>query len=349
MTELLLRSDNVAGVSPAILEAMAQVAAPDMSPYGDDPLTQGLAARFGGVFGADCAVVPVGSGITANALALSLVCSPLDSVICSADAHIANSEGGAFEFYTGGAKLILLGSDSAKIEAPALERYLSAVDFARSATIAPRAVSLTQATERGLVYSPAEIKAIAEVAHRYGLKVHMDGARFANAVVSLGCTPGEASVASGVDILSFGATKNGAMSSEALVLFDRSLTAGLEQRRKRSGQLVSKMRFMAAQLHAYLADDLWIANATRANGTARRLAAGMTALPGITLAFPVEANLVFLVIAPEVQARFERAGLHFRRRDAKRPTDNLFRLVTSFATADAAVEDILDRCRTALR
>lgn len=348
MSGPLLRSDNVAGVSPAILRAVEAAAAGDSAPYGDDALTAALPARVGEIFGADCIAVPVGSGIVGNALALSLACGPLDSALCSWESHIANSEGGAFEFFTGGAKLVGLPGEDAKLNAGDLDAYLAGVDFARSATMRPRVVSLTQSTERGLVYRPAEIRAIAEVAHRYGLKVHMDGARFANALVAVGCAPAELTAGAGIDILTLGATKNGAMSAEAIVLFDRSLAATFDQRRRRSGQLVSKMRFMSAQLHAYFADGLWIENARRANEAARLLSAGLTALPGIALAFPVETNLVFATIDPATGAKFEAAGLRFRRRDAKRPAENLFRLVTSFETTHDEVDGILARCRAAL-
>ena len=176
----------------------------------------------------------------------------------------------------------------------------------------------------------------------------MDGARFANALAAAGCTPAELSAAVGVDILTLGATKNGAMSAEAIVLFDGSLAATFDQRRRRSGQLVSKMRFMSAQLHAYFADGLWLDNARRANQTALQLSVGLAALPGIALAFPVETNLVFATIEPAVVARLEAADLRFRRRDAKRPADNLFRLVTSFETTPDQIDGILARCRVAL-
>lgn len=348
MSGPLLRSDNVAGVSPAILRAIEVAATGDSAPYGDDALTAALPARIGEIFGSNCIAVPVGSGIVGNALALSLACGPLDSALCSWESHIANSEGGAFEFFTGGAKLVGLPGEDAKLDADRLEQYLAGVDFTRSATMTPRVVSLTQSTERGFVYTPSEIRAIATVAHRYGLKVHMDGARFANALVAAGCEPSELTAAAGIDILTLGATKNGAMSAEAIVLFDRSLAATLDQRRRRSGQLVSKMRFMSAQLHAYFADGLWIENARRANAAAHRLAVGFAALPGISLAFPVQTNLVFAVIDPATCAKLEAAGLRFRRRDAKRPADNLFRLVTSFETTYEEVDRILARCGAAL-
>ena len=260
---MLLRSDNVAGVSPEIMAAIAAVAEGDMAPYGDDPLTRSLGERFGALFGRPCAVVPVGTGIVANALALSLAAGPLDAAVASAEAHAAVSEGGAFELFSSGAKLLTLTSADGRLDPAALDDMLSHVDFARSATMPPRIVSITQATERGLVYRPAEVAAIAAVTHRHGLKLHMDGARFANAVAALGCTPAEATT--GVDVLCFGATKNGAMSAEALVVFDEALTHRLAQRIRRAGQSASKQRFMAAQLIAYLEDDLWLRNARRAN------------------------------------------------------------------------------------
>lgn len=343
---MLLRSDNVAGVSPEILRAMEAVSRGDMAPYGDDPLTRALPDRFGALFGRSCTVVPVGTGIVANALALSLAAGPLDAAIASAEAHVAVSEGGAFELFGSGAKLLGLGGADGRLEAGALEEMLAHVDFGRAATVPPRIVSITQATERGLVYRPEEIAAIAAVVRRHGLKLHMDGARFANAVVALGCDA--AALAAHLDVLSFGATKNGAMSAEALVVFDAALTHRLAQRLRRAGQVASKQRFMSAQLLAYLEDDLWLRNARAANAAARQLAEGLAQLPGVALAWPVEANLVFATIAPGTQARLAAAGIVFRPRDARRPEDNLFRLVPSFATTAAEIEALLDRCRRAL-
>lgn len=343
---MLLRSDNVAGVSPEIMRAIAAVAEGDMLAYGDDPLTRSLPDRFGTLFGRRCTAVPVGTGIVANALALSLAAGPLDAAVASAEAHAAVSEGGAFEMFSAGAKLLGLESADGKLHAEALDDMLAHVDFPRAATVPPQIVSITQATERGLVYRLEEIAAIAAVVRRHGLKLHMDGARFANAVVSLGCTA--ADLVAHVDVLSFGATKNGAMMAEALVVFDESLTARMAQRIRRAGQCASKQRFMAAQLIAYLEDDLWLRNARAANAAARQLAQGLSTLPGVALAWPVEANLVFATIAPEAQARLAMQDIAFRPRDSKRPEDNLFRLVPSFATTPAAIETLLDRCRRAL-
>jgi threonine aldolase len=257
--------------------------------YGDDAWTSRAERRFAEVFGREVRVFLVGTGTSANALALATMVPPYGSVFCHEQAHIVRDECGAPEFMTGGARLQLLPGAGAKLTPEALLRGIAENPTAVH-TVQPRAVSISQATELGTIYTPDELNALSATAHANGLLLHMDGARFANAVASLGCKPAEASGASGVDVLSFGATKNGALAAEAVVFFDPARAADFEFRRKRAGHLFSKMRYVAAQWLAYLEDDLWLRLAARANAHARRIgeAAGALRLE------PVEANEIFV-------------------------------------------------------
>lgn len=344
---MLLRSDNVAGVSPEIMAAIARAAHGEAQPYGDDPVTARLEPLFAKLFDHDCAVVPVSSGIAANALGLSLLAGPLEAVVCHANAHVATAEAGSVEFFSQGARLQHLGDPDGRLHADTFERFLSGVDFQRAATVVPRAVSVTEATEFGTLYAVAEVEKIAAAGRRFGLRLHMDGARFANALVALGCRPADLTWRAGVDVLSFGATKNGTMCAEAVVVFDRALAATLARRRRRSGQMMSKMRFLSAQIEAYVTGDLWLDNARRANRAAGRLAEGLAGLPGFEVLHPVEINMLFVRIAPAVAEHLKRAGVRFRPRDAMRPEESVFRLVTSFATEEATIETVLGACRAA--
>ena len=339
------RSDNVTGVSPEIWKAMMGVDEGEAAPYGDDQLTVALGPRFSALFERECIVCPVTSGVAANALALSLVTGPLDAAISHANAHVATSEGGAFEFFTQGGRLLTLPGPDGKLASDELERFLSGIDFKRAETIPPRSLTITQATERGTLYTLHEIQALASVAKRYGLRVHMDGARIANALVSLECRPADVTWRAGIDLLSFGATKNGTMMADAIVIFDKALGLDLAQRRRRSGQSASKMRFMSAQLHAYLSEDLWLRNAGKANRAAKRVMEGLSGLPGIAIIDPVQVNMMFLRIAPEAIKRLDKAGIQFR---PHRSDSGCYRLVTSFLTSDALVDDLVQRCRAAL-
>jgi threonine aldolase len=283
------KSDNTSPAAPEVLAALAEANKGYARGYGDDAWTARAERRFAEVFEREVRVFLVGTGTSANALALATLVPPYGSVFCHEQAHIVRDECGAPEFMSGGARLQLLPGDGAKLDPGALARGIADNPTAVH-TVQPRAVSISQATELGTVYRPAELRALCDHAHANGLLVHMDGARFANAVAFLGCTPAEASGASGVDVLSFGATKNGALAAEAVVFFDPARAADFEFRRKRAGHLFSKMRFVAAQWLAYLEDGLWLRLAARANGLARQLgeAAGDLRLQ------PVEANEVFV-------------------------------------------------------
>jgi len=335
-------SDNITGAAPEILAAIGRANAGPAAAYGDDPLTRRVEARIAEVFEHEAEVFLVATGTAANALALSAMAPPYGAIFCHPDSHIECDECGAPEFFTGGAKLVLLPGADGKLNPGALAAALDAPDHGVH-HVRAAAISLTQATEAGTVYTPGQIAALAEVAHARGLKVHMDGARFANALATLGCDPAEASWRAGVDILCLGASKNGALAAEAIVVFDRELAHALAYRRKRGGHLLSKMRFLAAQFDAYLADGLWLRLAGRANAAAARLAVGLADVPGAALRHPVEANEVFVELPEPVIAGLLADGFAFHRWPGEGA--RLLRLVTAFDTRDADVDAFLASAR----
>lgn len=336
-------SDNTAGAHPKIIEAVAAANRDRVMPYGNDDLTRRIEARISEIFERDCAVALVGTGTAANALALAALCPAYGAVLCHPDSHINRDECGAPEFYTGGAKLIGVDGAHGRIAAPDLDAAIAAAGAGLVHHAQPAAVSLTQATEAGTIYRPADIAAIAAVAHRHGLAVHVDGARFANALVGLGVTPAEASWRAGIDALSFGATKNGAFAAEAVVFFDRAKAASLGFRRKRAGHLWSKMRFLAAQFEGYLAGDLWLDNARHANRQAAELARGLETIPGARIEHPVEANEIFVTLPEAVVAGLEADGFKFYRWLG--PGTQLLRLVTAFDTDPGDVASFVASAR----
>jgi len=298
-------SDNAARVHPRVWAAMQAADAPD-APYDGDALSQRLDQAFSALFGRDCAALWVASGTAANGLGLSLLVQPWSGVICHEKAHIETSECGAPGLFTHGAKLHLAGGEGAKITPNAIEAVLESIrkDVHQPK---PQAVSITQASEQGQCYRPQEVSAVAATARAHGMKLHMDGARFANAVAFLGCTPAETSCDAGVDVLSFGCVKNGGMGAEALVLFDPSLADELRFRRKQAGHLQSKGRFLAAQVLALVEDGLWLDNARAANAAAREIGAAA----GGRLLYPVESNQVFFAAEPEERASLRAQGFAF--------------------------------------
>ncbi|MBK6802795.1 beta-eliminating lyase-related protein [Novosphingobium sp.] len=288
-------SDNAAAVHPAIWRAMQAADAPD-APYDNDALSAGLDAAFADLFGRDCAVLWVATGTAANCLALATLVPPHGGVVCHREAHIETDECGAPGFYTHGAKLLLADGEGAKLDPAGVAAVLDAIrgDIHQ---VQAHALSVTQASEYGRCYTPAEMAALAGFAQERGLRLHVDGARFGNAVAHLGCTAWEA--CAGADVLSFGCVKNGGLGAEALVFFDPALADLARVRRKRAGHLQSKGRFLAAQILAMLEGGLWLENARAANAAAREIAAAA----GERLLHPVEANEIFLkVAAPEREA-----------------------------------------------
>ncbi|NBC36947.1 low specificity L-threonine aldolase [Novosphingobium sp. FSY-8] len=298
-------SDNAAAVHPAVWAAMQGADGADR-PYDNDALSQSLDEAFGALFGRECAVLWVASGTAANCLALAGMVQPHRAVICHRAAHIQVDECGAPGFFTHGAGLMLVDGDHALITPEAIANAIAPLrrDVHQ---VWPQAVSITQATEAGCVYTPAQVAAIGASARAHDLRLHMDGARFANAVAFLGCTPAAASCDGGVDALSFGCVKNGAMNAEALVFFDSHLADITRYNRKRSGHLQSKGRFMAAQLLAMLRGDLWLANARAANAAAGEIAA---AAPG-RLLHPVQANEVFMTLTATERDALRAQGFAF--------------------------------------
>ena len=332
-------SDNTAGISPEIIAALAAANDGAVGSYGADPITARLEAKLAQLFEHEVAVFPVATGTAANALALAAVTPPWGAVLCHPLAHIACDEANAPEFYTGGAKLVPVPGADGKLAVADLAALLPG-DLGNVHHAQPAAISLTQATECGTVYRPAEIAGISALAHRHGLAVHMDGARFANALVHLDASPADLTWRAGVDVLSFGATKNGALGAEAIVFFDPARARDLPFRRKRAGHLFSKMRFLSAQLEAYVTDDLWLRNARHANAAAARLAKGLTALPGVRLRHPVEANELFVELPETVISGLSAAGAQFFRWEG--PTSTCIRLVTAWNTREADVTAFLE-------
>ena len=304
-------SDNQAGICPEALAAMAEANATGHAPsYGDDRWTEALRARMRSLFEAPaCETFLVFNGTAANALALAALCRPFEATICHAQSHIETDEAAAPEFFTGGAKLLTADTAAAKLTPDAVERLTTRYEGFHH--VRARALSITQSTELGTLYTIDELKALTEVARRHGLRVHMDGARFANAVASLGCRPADIAWRAGVDVLSFGATKNGVAVGEAIVFFDPVLAEAFAWRVKQTGQLASKMRFVAASWLALLDNDVWLRNAGHANLMARRLAEGIGKAAGVRLMFPVEANAVFADIPVATQAGLRAKGWRF--------------------------------------
>ncbi|SEM70303.1 L-threonine aldolase [Sphingomonas gellani] len=324
-------SDNAAPVHPRVLEAMAAANALDTA-YDGDALSRQLDGRFSDLFERDVRALWVPSGTAANCLGLAAICPPYGGVVCHRDAHIQNDECGAPEFYTHGAKLMLADGDGAKMTPDTVRTVLDAIanDVHR---VQPHAISITNATEYGRVYRPDEVAAIGELARSRGLRLHMDGARFANAVAHAGCSPADITWRAGVEVLSFGFIKNGGMSAEMLVFFDPDLVGATPQRRKRAGLLFSKGRFLAAQVLAMLDGDLWLDNARAANAGATLLAGGA----GDRLIHPVEANEVFLRATPDEAAALRARGFDFYDWAAGE-----IRLVTSWDQTPDAIRPLAD-------
>jgi threonine aldolase len=284
-------SDNNAGITPEAFAALAEANRGHAVAYGGDDWTRRATNAIRAVFDADAIVYPVFNGTAANALSLAAICRSTDAVVCHGFAHVNVDECGAPEFFSGGAKLLTVDTPHAKLDPAAVT---ARADIPRDEHASrPRALTLTEATELGTVYAPDEIRVLAGIAHDRGMRVHMDGARFANAVASLDCAPAELTWRAGVDVLSFGGTKNGMPFCEAVVFFDRALADEFARRRKQGGQLASKMRFLAAPWIGMLEGGAWLRHAAHANAMARRLRDAIVGLPGVSLIAPVEANGVF--------------------------------------------------------
>jgi threonine aldolase len=342
-------SDNTAPVEPAILDALAQASRGYARGYGNDDWTKAAERRLCEIFERKVAAFLVPTGTAANALALAQVSPPWGAILCHNQSHILTDECGAPEFFGHGVKLVGLSGEGGKITADGLHAALAGYGGHSPHQVIPSALSITQATEAGTIYRTNEIAALADIARQRSLAVHMDGARFANALVRLNATPAEMTWRSGIDVLSFGATKGGALAAEAVIFFDPGAAASFGERRKRGGHLLSKHRFIAAQFLAYLADDRWLALARHANAMADNLAQRLTAI-GLPPVWPVEANLVFVVLSRALDARLRVAGASYYVRSSDgldiSAENVLVRLVTSFATTEEDIERFAKLCES---
>lgn len=337
-------SDNTAGVAPDILAAIVRANEGFAPGYGNDDLTRRVESSIADFFERDVVVFLVPTGTAANALALAHVTPPWGGVLCHAESHIMTDECGAPEFYGAGLKLIGLAGEGCKLSPEtvhaAVERYSGHLPHQINAS----SLSLTQATEAGTIYRADEIAALSAIARSRGLRVHMDGARFGNALARMNVSPAEITWKAGVDVLSFGATKGGAVAAEAVVFFDRKLAEAMAERRKRGGHLLSKHRFLAVQFEAFLADNYWLKLSRHANAMADLLAERLRA-SGIRIVWPVEANLVFALLPKALDSKLKAAGAsYYVRRSEMMPEglatngEMLARLVTSFATTQEEIE-----------
>jgi threonine aldolase len=334
------RSDNEAGVAPAIMDALAEANQGTAHAYAEDPWSEQLDAHFSSLFGTETTVIPVSTGTVANSIALSCVTPPWGSVYCHRNAHILNDESGGPEFFGNGLRLVGVEGEDGKIQAGDLAARLSADEGHGVHSYLPSALSLTQSNECGCVYEAGEISELNALAHATGMATHMDGARFANALAHLGCEPADITWKAGVDMLSFGASKNGCMAAEALLIFTRpELRDTAERLRKRSGHLLSKMRYLSAQLLAYTRNDLWLNLANQANRQAARFAAAVEAHPEAGLEFTVGANEVFVRWHSSGFETLSSKGIQFLLWPGR---DDLARFVFSWATREEDTRQLID-------
>lgn len=341
-------SDNESPAHPDVMQALLQANSGYATSYGNDLIMDRVRDATRNLFEApDAAVYLVATGSTANALSLSLHASPWQTIYCHTKSHIQTDECNAPEFYSGGAKLTLVAGDGGKFTAGALKETISATPHGDVHAAQRGIVSITNITEAGTLYSTDQVKAISAVCKEYGLPLHMDGARFSNAVAAANCSPAEMTWKSGVDILSFGGTKNGLLGVEAVVMFNPEKAWEFELRRKRAGHLFSKHRFLSAQMQAYLQDDLWLKMARSANGAALRLSTGIKNAPGGSLMHPTEGNIIFANLPRKSFRRAKQAGSKFYftapEFSTDGPDDDLLsaRLVCSWYTSNENVDQFL--------
>ena len=329
-------SDNVSCACSEVMQALARANIGTTPSYGEDPWTTGLCARLSEIFETPVTAFPVTTGTAANALALSALTPSFGKIFCHELSHINTDECGAPEMFTGGAKLIDMRGTDGRISADTLEQAIYGRGNVHHAQ--PSAVSITQACESGTVYPLDEIRAITSVARAHQLPVHMDGARFANALVTLGITPAQMTWQAGIDVLSFGGTKNGCLAAEVVIFFKPELVGDFPFLQKRAGQLLSKSRFISAQFEGYLADDVWLRNARQANTMAQRLSRGLDALPGIELAYPTQSNEVFVRMPRSLIKALAQQGIKVNDEELD---GKAMRFVTAWDTSEAEVDDLL--------
>ena len=340
-------SDNWAGAAPEILNAVIDANAGTAPAYGGDPVTAQMEQAFCDLFERDVAVFLVATGGAANALSLSVLSPPYGMILCHEESHIQMDECAAPEFFTGGAKLLPLKGHAAKLAPETIVSALKGFPERPPHGAPARALSITQATECGAVYSLNETRAVCAAAKESGLSIHMDGARFGNAIARLGCSPADATWRAGVDVLSFGGTKNGCLAAEAVIFFDPAQADDFAFRRKRGGHLLSKSRFMSAQFAAYLADGLWLKLAGDANRMAERLSTGLAAIPGCKIWYPTDINEVFASFPGRAADRLrERGAAFYPWITPGDPADGTMqRLICSFATRAEDVDAFLSVVR----
>ncbi|WP_112321224.1 threonine aldolase family protein [Oceanibium sediminis] len=339
-------SDNAGPAHPNVIRAMSRAASSYSGSYGSDALTEGVTARIRELFEApEASVYLVATGTAANALSLATLCPPWATIYCHRQSHVVDDECGAPEFYSN-ARLTLLEGDNGKLAPDTVAEALRRAAPQGVHNVQKGAVSITQVSERGTVYDLKTLRAIGAAAKAAGVPLHMDGARFANALQALDCTPAEMSWKAGVTALSLGGTKNGLMAAEAVVLFDPAYAWEFELRRKRGAQLLSKHRFLAAQMQAYLEDELWRSLAETANARAAQLAAGLLGVDGVTALHPVEANMLFLRLPRALHGTLQAGGAKYGEDSASMPSNPDsptidVRMVTNWATTRDAIEQLL--------
>lgn len=341
-------SDNTSATAPEIMAAIAAANEGSAMPYGNDPAMDEVRARLRETFEApEAAVFLVATGTAANALSLAILTDPWGAVFCHRNAHVEEDECGAPEFYTGGSKLVLVEGEHAKMTPEALAGAIAFTGRSGVHNVQRGMVTITNATEHGTVYTAAETAALCDVAKGFGLPVHLDGARFANAVAATGASAADLTWRAGVDVVSFGGTKNGCMGVEAVVIFDPARAWEFELRRKRGGHLFSKHRYLSAQMAAYLEDGLWLRLARAANAAAARLSAGFLAVPGAGLVHPTEANAVFVRFPRTAHRRAFDGGAAYYLWPFDQPLDGpgeeqlSCRMVASWSTTEAEVDGLL--------
>ncbi|MGB1235190.1 MAG: threonine aldolase family protein [Planktomarina sp.] len=341
-------SDNTGPIHPRVMEALVRANEGYAMPYGGDDLTAQAVEAVRATFEAtDAAVHFVALGTAANSLILATLANPWDTIFCHKHAHVHEDECNAPEFYTGGTKLTLVDGDDAKMTPDTLRVAIEGEETRGVHGPQRGPVTITQATERGTLYSLAEIKALCDVAHAYGCKVHMDGARFANACAALGCSAADMTWKAGVDAVTFGGTKNGLMAVEAAIFFDPAPSWEFELRRKRGAQLYSKQRFLSAQMLATLEGDLWIGMATAANTRCAELAHGLKQNPAVNFMHDPQANIIFARMPRRVHQQLKAAGASYYVMDGDAATGNpdemlLARLVCDWSCDPAAVSQFVE-------
>lgn len=333
------KSDNVFGIHPIILEAIVKANHDTEPSYGNDTYSQKLTEKCCELFETEVLVYLTSTGTAANCLGLSALAKPHETICCHTEAHINTDECGALGLFTGGSKLVSFPGPNGKIDLQLLKNYIEGARLHHPHGGNPTCFSITQATECGTVYTLPELHKISDFAKSHNLSLHMDGARFANSLVTLNCSPAELTWKTGIDVMTFGATKNGTMAGEAIIFFNKKYAEDFDYIHMRAGQLTSKMRFFACQFLAYLENDLWLKNAQNANFMAQKLLKLFETYQ-IKPKYPVEANELFLILPKNLADHLQKSGVGFYPWGI--PQENLYRFVTSFLTSTQDIEQLHD-------